>query len=142
MSTVLDTDVVSELLRATPEPAVLAWFARQSPETLFVSSVTQAEMLLGARLLPAGKRRAALEAALRATFDEDFGGRILPFDSAAVLAYVDIVSTCRAARRPISQFDAQIAAVARQRGARLATRNVADFEGCGLTVVDPWSRAA
>lgn len=142
MSTLLDTNVVSALLRAAPETAVLAWFARQPPETLFVSAVTQAEMLLGARLLPAGKRRAALEKALRATFDEDFSGRILPFDSAAVPAYVDIVSARRAAGRPISQFDAQIAAVARQHGARLATRNVDDFEGCGLIVVDPWSRAA
>ncbi len=142
MSTLLDTNVVSELLRATPEPAVLAWFARQPPETLFVSAVTQAEMMLGARLLPAGKRRTALEAALRATFDQDFDGRILPFDSAAVAAYVDIVSTRRAAGRPISQFDAQIAAVARQHGARLATRNVDDFRGCGLSVVDPWSQAA
>ena len=77
MSTLLDTNVVSELLRAAPEAAVLAWFAQQPPETLFVSAVTQAEMMLGARLLPAGKRRATLEAALRATFDEDFGGRIL-----------------------------------------------------------------
>lgn len=142
MSTLLDTNVVSELLRATPEPAVLAWFARQPPETLFVSAVTQAEMMLGARLLPAGKQRTALEAALRATFDQDFDGRILPFDSAAVAAYVDIVSTRRAAGRPISQFDAQIAAVARQHGARLATRNVDDFRGCGLSVVDPWSQAA
>ena len=142
MSTLLDTNVVSELLRAAPEPAVLAWFVQQPPETLFVSAVAQAEMMLGARLLPAGKRRTLLEAALRATFDEDFAGRILPFDSAAVPAYVAIVSARRAAGRPISQFDAQIAAVARQHAAVLATRNVADFEGCGVAVVNPWSRAA
>ncbi len=98
-------------------------------------------MMLGARLLPAGKRRIALEAAVRATFEEDFGGRILPFDSAAVPAYVDIVSQRRTAGRPISQFDAQIAAIARHHGARLATRNVSDFEGCGLVVVNPWGRA-
>jgi toxin FitB len=138
VSTLLDTNVVSELLRAEPEPAVLAWFARQPPETLLVSAVTQAEMMLGARLLPAGSRRATLEAALRATFDEDFAGRILPFDSAAVPAYVDIVSTRRAAGRPISQFDAQIAAVAQQHDARLATRNVGDFEECGVALVNPW----
>ena len=136
MSTLLDTNVVSELLRATPEPAVLAWFAQQPPETLFVSAVTQAEMMLGARLLPVGRRRAALEAALRATFDEDFAGRVLPFDAAAVPAYVDIIS--RAAGRPISQFDAQIAAVARHHGARLATRNVDDFKDCGIAVLNPW----
>ena len=142
MSTLLDTNLLSELLRATPEPAVLAWLAGQPAETLFVSAVTQAEMMLGARLLPGGKRRAALEAALRATFDEDFAGRILPFDSATVAAYVDIVSTRRTAGRPISQFDAQIAAIARHHGAKLATRNVGDFEDCGVVVVNPWTRSA
>jgi toxin FitB len=140
MSTLLDTNVVSELLRTAPEPAVLVWFAQQPAETLFVSAVTQAEMMLGARLLPPGKRRGALEAALRATFDEDFAGHILPFDSGAVPAYVDIVSTRRAAGRPISQFDAQIAAIARNEGARLATRNVEDFQDCGVAVVNPWIR--
>ena len=139
MSTLLDTNVLSELLRAAPRPAVLAWFAQQPAETLFVSAVTQAEMMLGARLLPAGKRRAALEGAVQAMFDEDFSGRTLPFDSAAVPAYVDIVSTRRAAGRPISQFDAQIAAIARHHGVRLATRNLADFEGCGVVVVNPWT---
>jgi len=141
MSTLLDTNLLSELLRATPEAAVLGWLAAQPAETLFVSAITQAEMMLGARLLPSGKRRAALEAALRATFDEDFAGRILPFDSAAVPAYVDIVSARRTAGRPISQFDAQIAAIARHHGARLATRNVGDFEGCGVAVVNPWTRS-
>jgi predicted nucleic acid-binding protein len=137
MSILLDTNVLSELLRSTPEPAVLAWFAAQPADTLFVSAVTQAEMMLGARLLPTGKRRAALEAVVRATFDEDFSGRILPFDSAAVGAYVEIVSDRRAAGRPISQFDAQIAAIARSHGARLATRN-ADFEAVGVAILNPW----
>lgn len=140
MSTLLDTNVLSELLRAAPEPAVLAWFAEQPAETLFVSAVTQAEMMLGARLLPTGKRRAALERAVRAMFDEDFSGRTLPFDSAVVPAYVDIVSTRRTVGRPISQFDAQIAAIARHHGARLATRNLTDFEGCGVLVVNPWKK--
>jgi predicted nucleic acid-binding protein len=140
MSTLLDTNVLSELLRAAPEPAVLAWFAEQPAETLFVSAVTQAEMMLGARLLPTGKRRAALERAVRAMFDEDFSGRTLPFDSAVVPAYVDIVSTRRTVGRPISQFDAQIAAIARHHVARLATRNLNDFEGCGVVVVNPWTK--
>jgi predicted nucleic acid-binding protein len=140
MSTLLDTNVLSELLRAAPEPAVLAWFAEQPAETLFVSAVTQAEMMLGARLLPTGRRRAALESAVRAIFDEDFSGRTLPFDSAVVPAYVDIVSTRRTAGRPISQFDAQIAAIARHHGARLATRNLTDFEGCGIVAVNPWTK--
>ncbi|HEY4067875.1 MAG TPA: type II toxin-antitoxin system VapC family toxin [Burkholderiaceae bacterium] len=140
MSTLLDTNVLSELLRTMPAPSVLEWFAAQPADTLFVSAVTQAEMMLGARLLPAGKRRSALEGAVQAMFDEDFKGRILPFDCAAASAYVDIVSTRRAAGRPISQFDAQIASIARQNGARLATRNVDDFKGCGVSVVNPWGR--
>jgi len=140
MSTLLDTNVLSELLRATPEPAVLAWFATQPAGSLFVSAVTQAEMMLGARLLPAGKRRSALEAAVRAMFEEDFAGRVLSFDGAAVPAYVDIVAARRSLGRPISQFDAQIAAIARRHSARLATRNVGDFEGCEVPLSNPWTR--
>lgn len=139
MTTLLDTNVLTELLRAQPAPPVLAWFAAQPPDSLFVSSVTQAEMLLGARLLPAGKRRASLEAALAAMFGQDFAGRVLPFDAGAVPAFVDIVSSRRARGRPISQFDAQIAAIARQAGARLATSNSADFAHCGIELVDPWA---
>ena len=142
MRTLLDTNVLSELLKAAPEPAVLAWFAVQPSDTLFVSAVTQAEMMLGARLLPAGRRRVALEAAVSAMFSEDFAGRVLPFDGAAVAAYVDIVSVRRAAGRPIAQFDAQIAAIARHGGTRLATRNVGDFEDCGILVVNPWQASA
>ncbi|MEO7851202.1 MAG: PIN domain-containing protein [Rubrivivax sp.] len=99
-------------------------------------------MSLGARLMPAGQRRTSLQAALGAMLSEDFAGRILPFDSATVPAYVDIVSARRAAGRPISQFDAQIAAIALHAGAKLATRNVDDFENCGITMVNPWTVAA
>ena len=142
MTTLLDTNVLSELLRARPEPAVLAWFAVQTPDSLVVSAVTQAEMLLGVRLLPAGRRRQQLQQALQAMFREDFGGRVLPFDTAAAADYADVVHARRNAGRPISQFDAQIAAIALCRGAGLATRNVADFEGCGLVVDNPWNHRA
>lgn len=118
---------------------MLAWFAEQPPESLFVSAVTQAEML-GARLLPAGRRRKALAMALLAMFSEDFAGRILPFDSAAVDAYVEIISGRREIGRPISQFDAQIAAIARRAGTRLATRNTNDFRNCKVGLIDPWAR--
>lgn len=138
MSTLLDTNVLSELLRAVPDPAVEAWVAAQPAQSLCISAVTQAEMMLGARRLPAGKRRHALERALESMFAEDFNERILPFDSAAVPAYVDIVALRRAAGWPISQFDAQIAAVARHHRNALATRNTSDFEGCGLSLIDPW----
>ena len=139
MSTLLDTNVLSELLRAQPHPAVLAWFAEQPADSLFVSAVTQAEMLLGARLLPRSKRRQQLETALDTMFREDFAGRVLPFDSAAAAAYAAVVTARRGAGRPISQFDAQIAAIALSRRAGLATRNVSDFEECGLTLTNPWS---
>lgn len=139
MKILLDTNVLSELLRLSPESGVLTWFASQSAETLFVSAVTQAEMMLGARLLPSGKRRAALESAMDAMFNEDFAQRILPFDSAAAVDYVGIVATRRDRGRQISQFDAQIAAIAKHHAARLATRNVVDFEGCGLALVNPWT---
>lgn len=142
MSVLLDTNVLSELLRAGPDPAVEAWVAAQPAESLCISSVTQAEMLLGAKLLPAGRRRQGLERALAAMFEEDFGERILPFDSGAVPAYVDIVASRRAAGRPISQFDAQIAAIARYHRNALATRNTGAFEGCGLSLVDPWKFVA
>lgn len=139
MSTLLDTNVLSELLRAAPAPAVLTWFARQPPESLFVSAVTQAEMMLGARLMPAGRRRRTLEAALAGMFADDFAGRVLPFDTGAVADYVEIVGHRRSLGRPVAQFDAQIAAIARRAGARLATRNLADFEHCGVALVDPWA---
>jgi toxin FitB len=139
MTTLLDTNVLSELLRAKPSPAVLKWFAAQPPESLFVSAITQAEMMLGAHLLPVGKRRKGLEGALEAMFEEDFAGRILAFDTGAVPAYVAIVGNRRSLDRPISQFDAQIAAIARRAGAKVVTRNTGDFVNCGVALIDPWT---
>lgn len=138
MNLLLDTNVLSELLRARPDPAVLAWFAARPSESLYVSAVTQAEMLLGARLLPGGRRRQQLQQALDTMFREDFGPRLLPFEAAAAAAFAEIVAVRRSAGRPISQFDAQIAAIAVSRDCGLATCNVTDFEGCGLTLVNPW----
>jgi predicted nucleic acid-binding protein len=139
VSVLLDTNVLSELLRSSPDATVLAWFSRQRDEDLFVSAVTQAEMLLGARLLPAGKRRERLQFALQALFDADFPGRVLPFDAPSVSHFVEIVAARRLAGRPISQFDAQIAAIALNRKLAVATRNTRDFEGCGLRLIDPWA---
>ena len=138
MSVMLDTNVLSELLRAQPDSRVLVWVASQPANGLFVSAVTQAEMMLGARLLPAGKRRQQLEQALEAMFREDFAGRILPFDAGSAADYAVIVAARRRAGTPISQFDGQIAAIALSHRLGLATRNVADFEGCGLAVTNPW----
>jgi len=138
MSTLLDTNVLSELMRSVPDPAVVAWVAAQPAESLFVTSVTEAEMRLGVRLLPLGERRQSLEVAVSAMFAEDFAGRIRPFDTSAVPAYVEVVAKRRAAGRPITQFDAQIAAIALCHGDRVATRNSSDFEGCGVALIDPW----
>lgn len=138
MKLLLDTNVLSELLRASPDAGVVAWFADQHADALFVSAVTQAEMLFGAALLPDGRRRTQLEQQLNAMFDEDFARRVLPFDSEAARIYAGVVSGRRQAGRSISQFDAQIAAIALAHRASLVTRNVEDFEGCGLALVNPW----
>lgn len=134
----LDTNVLSELMKSAPDASVTQWMAAQPAASLYTTSITQAEILHGVMLLPAGKRRAAIEAAATAMFEEDFAGRILAFGSDAALPYARIAAERRRSGRPISQFDAQIAAIARVTGATLATRNVADFAGCGVKIVDPW----
>lgn len=134
----LDTNVLSELMKSAPDEIVTRWMAAQPAASLYTTSITQAEILHGVMLLPAGKRRAAIEAAATAMFEEDFAGRILAFGSDAALPYARIAAERRRSGRPISQLDAQIAAIARATGAPLATRNVADFAGCGVKVVDPW----
>jgi predicted nucleic acid-binding protein len=136
---VLDTNVVSELMRPTPSPAVETWMSAQPASGMFISAVTEAELRYGLALLPNGQRQRRLLAQAEAMFAEDFAGRILPFDSAAAAAYAPIAAARRLAGRPILQADAQIAAIAASRGAAIATRNVADFEECGIAVVDPWS---
>ena len=135
---VLDTNVLSELMKPAPAARVVKWMAAQPAPILYTTSITQAEILHGLMLLPRGRRRNALEAAATSMFEEDFGGRILGFGADAAPRYAQIASDRRRAGRPISHFDAQIAAIARLAGAALATRNLGDFEGCGLTVVNPW----
>ncbi len=137
----LDTNILSELMRSTPEKGVETWLDDQSDASVFISAITEAELRYGVALLPAGKRRSALTAVIEDMLRQDFTGRILPFDSAAAVAFAEIASNRRQAGRPIAQADAQIAAIARSRGAALATRNVADFEDCGIDVVNPWTRA-
>jgi len=134
----LDTNVVSEFMRPLPAPEVRAWIKFQPTTNLFISAVTEAELRLGFELLPAGKRRDGFGAALELVLTQDFDSRILPFDRAAACAYAKIVTERRRSGRPISQFDAQIASIARCRSAFLATRNVADFAGCGIPLINPW----
>ena len=134
----LDTNVLSELMRPAPETAVEQWLAGQPDASLFISSITEAELRYGAALLPIGKRRVALIAEIEGMLEEDFGGRVLPFDRLAAQAFAAIAADRRGAGRPISQADAQIAAIAHSRGASLATRNVSDFAGWGVEVINPW----
>ncbi len=134
----LDTNILSEVIRPTPEPAVLRWLGLQSVASVFISAVTEAELRYGVELLPTGRRRDALAAQIVGMIEADFAGRILPFDSSAAIAYAAIVTGRRKSGRPMSQADAQIAAIARSRGAQLATRNVADFDGCGVEIMNPW----
>ena len=138
----LDTNILSELMRPSPERVVEQWLADQPAASMFISVITEAELRYGVALLPAGKRRSVLAAAIENMLGEDFSGRILPFDSSAAVAFAEIAASRRQAGRPITQADAQIAATARSRGASLATRNVPDFQECGIEVINPWKDAA
>lgn len=135
---ILDANVLSELMRPKPSARVVAWVAKQPGAELCTTSITAAEIFYGIELLAKSKRREGLLAAAEAMFAEDLGGRILGFESDSARAFSKIAAYRRALGRPISRADAQIAAIAQVRGAKLATRNVADFENCGLDVVDPW----
>lgn len=136
---ILDTNVLSELMKPKPAKSVVAWFAEHPRAALYTTAITEAEILHGLMLLPPGRRRRAIEAAASSMFAEDFEGRILGFGTDAAAPYARIASERRKAGRPISHFDAQIAAIALSAGASIATRNVSDFDGCGVRVVNPWS---
>lgn len=136
--TVLDTNVLSEPLRPAPAASVLRWLAALDRESVFVTAISEAEVLYGIELLPAGKRRNRLHLAAKDVFRYDFSGRILPFDEEAALMFPKILAERERSGCPISQFDALIASICRARNAAIATRNVADFENCGLTIINPW----
>jgi len=135
---VLDTNVLSETLRPKPSPRVLEWLRSHPATALFTTTITEAEIHFGLELLPAGRRRHALQEAIARIFDTDMSGRVLPFDSAAAREYALLAAARRKMGIPIAQADAQIAAIIRSRGAALATRNISDFASCGFDVIDPW----
>ncbi len=135
----LDTNVLSELMREQPHPQVLDWFAGQTANHLQISAVTHAEILTGVALLPAGKRRQAIALAASQIFEEDFAGRCIDFGGLAVEQYAMVKAQRHLAGRPIDTADAQIAAIALASSLTLVTRNTKDFEGIdGLAVVNPW----
>jgi toxin FitB len=138
---ILDTNVLSELMKQHAVPQVVAWVAKQSATELFTTTITEAEIFYGIELLASGKRRAALLAAAEAMFSEDLAGRVLGFESQAARIFSKVAAQRRALGRPISHADAQIASIARVHRARLATRNQSDFADCGIAVFDPWSES-
>lgn len=135
---ILDTNVVSEALRPYPSRRVQEWVEAQPQVSLYLTTISQAEMLVGARLLPGGRRRALLESAINLTFEVEFRGRVLAFDSAAARMFAMIVADRHRLGRPINYMDAQIAAIARSNGASIATRDLQGFANCGVDVIDPW----
>lgn len=134
---VLDTNVLSELMRPQPAEAVLRWMAGQPATALHVTSISYAEILFGIGLLPEGKRRRAFAEQAEAMFVEDFAGRVLSFDIAAAPAYAMIAGQQRQAGTRIEPVDGMIAAIAQKHGAAIATRD-RDLTGCGIPVIDPW----
>ncbi len=136
---VLDTNVVSELMRSEPDAAVLAWLNDQPADTLWLNSVVVSELLYGIARLPDGKRRAQLAQAVQAMLAEDFSGRVLPFDLEAAVVYADLVAMRERQGQPVDMADGQIAAICLAHGASLATRNTKHFDGLGLTLLNPWA---
>jgi predicted nucleic acid-binding protein len=139
---VLDTNVISELVRAVPAPRVWEWAATVAPDTLTTTTVTEAELRFGIAIMPDGRRRDALAALIDELFARRLAGRILPLDRGAVVHYAAFMAARRRSGRPTKPLDALIAATALAHGATaIATRNTADFEGCGLELIDHWAPA-
>lgn len=136
----LDTNVISELMSGRePSRVVEAWFDSVSTIPLYLSTITETELLRGVAAMPVGKRRGLREAEISEMLNEDFADRILVYDSRAARAYAEIEAHRRSIGRPIAIFDCQIAAIAKVHGFKLATRNVADFEECGFEIINPWT---
>lgn len=136
----LDTNVVSETMRKAPEPNVVAWLDAQAAETLFLTTISLAELLFGIAVLPAGRRKAMLQSAMIENAAL-FGDRLLSFDVVAAEIYAEIMSKARRAGRAIGIADGQIAAIAAAHRLKIATRDTAPFEAAGIPVVNPWVAA-
>ena len=135
---ILDTNVLSEALRPAPSEQVLRWMGKVPAASFYTTAITQAEIFAGLAMMPEGVRKASLITAATALLEIDLASRVLPFDSDAARQYPEIAVTRSRLGLPSSSFDLQIAAIARSRGAALATRNTGDFEHCGIEVVNPW----
>ncbi|RMF03769.1 MAG: type II toxin-antitoxin system VapC family toxin [Alphaproteobacteria bacterium] len=135
---VLDTNVISELMRAEPDQRVFAWVDAQERMELYTTTVVQAEILYGVACLAPGHRRNALAAQAGAIFDVELAGRVLPFTAEAAQAFADLAADRRRQGRAIPRFDGRIAACALAFGTAIATRDVGAFEDCGLSIINPW----
>ena len=138
---VIDTNVVSELMRPTPNAVIASWIAERATSSLHLTAVSEAELRFGLAIMPPGRRRDGLAEGLERMLRTGFANRVLPFDSAAASAYAEIAAARRAMGRPMPQADCQIAAIARSRGMAIVTRNVSDFVDVGIDVIDPWPDA-
>jgi toxin FitB len=136
---VLDTNVISEAMKASPALRVTKWLASRAQSKIFTTSVTQAEIFFGLEIMPHGRKRQALHTAALAMFRKQFAGRVLAFDGDASHIFAEIAAARRRAGRPIGQFDCQIAAIARWNGAAIATRDLNDFADCGVELINPWA---
>lgn len=134
----LDTNVLSELMRPAPDPAVLRWLDGQPPDGLATTTICVAELGAGLAVLPTGARQQDLRARAATLLSQGFGERIYGFDLNAAAAYGDLLAMRRRAGLSASGFDLLIAAIAYTRNMVVATRNIADFEGCGLRLLNPW----
>jgi len=135
---IFDTNVVSELLKPLPNNGVIEWIESLSRQMIFTTTITKAELMYGVSILPEGQKKLGKLNDLRDILDNDFNGKILSFDSDAADKFAEIAALRKASGKPISQFDAMIAAITKSRGARLATRNTRDFDGCAIEIINPW----
>jgi predicted nucleic acid-binding protein len=135
---ILDTNVISEPMKANGAKAVVDWLDRQAAETLYLTAANLAELMVGVEIMPAGKRREGIGAALDELISRLFGARILPFDESAARAYAALVARARADGCALSVADAEIAAIATVRGFAVATRDTAPFTAAGVPIIDPW----
>ncbi len=135
---IVDTNVISELMRTAPAKQVEQWLSEQDGASIYITAITEAELRFGVAILPTGKRQTYLANLVESILEEDFHDRILPFDRKAAIAFASIAAERRSVGRPVSQCDGQIAAIARSLSASVATRNVADYEGCGVEILNPW----
>jgi predicted nucleic acid-binding protein len=138
---VLDTKVLSEIMKEAPDPGVVKWLSACPADAMFTTAVCHTEILYGVRRMPDGQKRYRLTAAAQAMFAQEFAGRVLPFDEAAASVYADIRIARERAGRPLTVEDGMIAAITKVVGANVVTRDSAGFAGCGVPVINPWEQA-